>query len=371
MTAGKGKIAIIGAGRLGLCLAVNLERSGYSVHTVDNNLKRVQEICDKELNTVEPDLNSLLKSTVHLTASNNITDIFNKNIKNIFVCVPTPSKKDGSFSTEYIQEVCDELVSFGHQKEPMEFIINSTVMPGDCDAIQNKMKAYNYKVSYNPEFIAQGSIIKDQLYPDQILIGSNHKDSVDLIKDIYHSFVLNNPTYSVMKLAEAEITKLAVNCFLTTKIAFANAIGDLTKSFLGEEANVLNAIGADSRIGNKFLKYGYGYGGPCLPRDNRALNASAKKKGVNLHISEATDLANYSHLQFQKEEVKSSKQEKDAIVFENVSYKMNSNIIEESQKLALAVLIARDGYKVTIKDNKMVIDEIEKIHGNLFKYELL
>jgi UDP-glucose 6-dehydrogenase len=174
-----------------------------------------------------------------------------------------------------------------------------------------------------------------------------------------------------MSLVDAEVTKLAVNCFLTTKIAFANAVGDLVKSLSGNQNNVLEAIGSDSRIGDKFLKYGYGYGGPCLPRDNRALIASAKNNNLTLHISEATDLANYTHLQFQKNEALGLYTNNDIITFNDVTYKSNSNIIEESQKLELAVLLAKEGKKVLIKDNKDVLEQIKKVHGNLFYYETL
>jgi nucleotide sugar dehydrogenase len=361
-------IGIIGVGRLGLCLALNLEKSGYAVIAVDKDQDHITKINSKTLISPEPELTQYLNAARQLKASTDIQTVCKPSITVIFICVPTPSLPNGAFDTSYITSICDELIALGAAKQTTHLIINSTVMPGVCDDLQKKMTPYNYTISYNPEFIAQGSIIKDQQYPDQVLIGASDRNVGVIIEGMYRKMCLNSPRYSHMTPTEAEVTKIAVNCFLTTKIAFANAIGDLTKTLGGNENNVLEAIGSDQRIGHKFLGYGYGYGGPCLPRDNRALGVAASEAGLQLPLSTATDLSNQLHTEFQSKALKQTTAKNIPIIFENLAYKSHSNIIEESQKLAVATSIAKDGYTVTLKDTEEVLSQIKEIHGSLFSY---
>ncbi|MBE15874.1 MAG: hypothetical protein CL867_06460 [Cytophagaceae bacterium] len=362
-------IGIIGVGRLGLCLALNLEKSGYTVIAVDKDEQHVNQINAKTLTSPEPQLVSYLKEASNLYTSVNVATLKPAHISVIFICVPTPSLPEGAFDTSFIDSICDQLIALGSVSETKHLVINSTVMPGVCEGLQKKMGAYNYTVSYNPEFIAQGSIIKDQQYPDQVLIGEHSVAIGDKIEAIYKKMCLHTPAYSRMSPTEAEITKIAVNCFLTTKIAFANAIGDMTKAHGGNENKVLKAIGSDRRIGHQFLNYGYGYGGPCLPRDNRALGVAAQKAGVALPLSQATDASNGLHLDFQFEEFMRHHAIDEQVVFEDLAYKKHSDIIEESQKLALATRVAQAGYDVILRDNKEVLSQIKALYGSLFTYE--
>lgn len=365
------KVGLIGVGRLGLCFALNLERGGVHVVGVDSNSDYIQSLQEKTLNTNEPQVKELLLEAKHLFVSTDLKKVVSPEISLIFICVPTPSLSDGTFNHKYIDNICDELLIQDRPFKETHLIINSTVMPGYCEALHKRMKLHGYTVSYNPEFIAQGSIIKDQLYPDQILIGEANVEVGNEIEAMYSRFVLNKPRYSRMSRTEAEITKLAVNCFLTTKIAFANSIGDLTIQHNCNQDRVLKAIGSDSRIGNNFLRYGFGYGGPCLPRDNRAMYVAAKDAGLNLPICEATDLSNDLHRIFQREEYEKRNAKDDYIIFNGLSYKPNSDIIEESQKLALAVDLARIGHNVLLKDRKAVINQIQALYADLFTYELM
>lgn len=221
------KIAIIGIGRLGLCLALNLERVGYSVLGIDISEEYVSAINSKTLKSSEPHVEEFLTKSKHFLASSNIDAIFDNACQIIFIVLPTPSKPSGEFSHQMIDEVIESIAQQGKQVTPKHIVINSTCMPGYCDSIKQKLTSLNYTLSYNPEFIAQGSIIKDQQYPDQVLIGEANKEVGDIIQSIYTKLCKNTPRYCRMSLLSAEITKLATNCFLTTKIAFANAIGDI------------------------------------------------------------------------------------------------------------------------------------------------
>ncbi len=364
------KIGIIGIGRLGLCFALNLERVGFHVYGIDSNADYVQSIQDRTFSSNEPHVNYVLGEAENLTVSTDLKTISDASIELIFLCVPTPSNVDGTFDHSYIDEVCSQLLTLGNPETETHLVINSTVMPGYCDQLNERMQPHGYTVSYNPEFIAQGSIMADQQSPDQVLIGEANKEAGDRIESVYRAFCQGNPRYSRMSRVEAEITKLAVNCFLTTKIAFANSIGDLTIEHGGNQDAVLQAIGADARIGYNFLRYGFGYGGPCLPRDNRAMRMAAQKVGLNLPLSEATDEANMLHRDFQRETFEQNYSNEETITFSDLSYKRNSDIIEESQRLALAVDLAQKGYKVVLNDRAAVLDQIRAIYQDLFSYEV-
>lgn len=362
------KIGVIGVGRLGLCLALNLEKAGFEVIGVDLDLEKIALINDKRSGNIEPQVDELLAEARHFHVSDNFQSLVN--CEQLFVCVATPSLPNGTFDHTFIHEACNELMKLESTFTRVDLIITSTVMPGFCDELQMRLNNSPFMVSYNPEFIAQGSIIRDQQLPDQLLIGEADHFAGELIEQLRRKIIKKECTINRLSRVEAEISKLAVNCFLTTKIAFANSIGDLTLKLGGSESKVLNAIGSDRRIGRKFLRYGFGFGGPCLPRDNRALEKSAEAHDLKLPISTATDESNQLHLDFMVELWKSKYSKEEVIVFEQLSYKLDSDILEESQQLELAVLLARDGYSILVRERAMVVQKLKTLFDDLFTYEI-
>ena len=250
----------------------------------------------------------------------------------------------------------------------MIIVINSTVISEYCDSIKEKLKSYNISLCYNPSFIAQGSIINNIINPDIILIGIDDDGNTNYNKivDIYDKILINdNGNYKRMNLLESEITKLSINCFITTKITYANMIGDYLINKNCDPDIVLNAIGSDTRIGNKYFNYGYGYGGPCLPRDNKALYEYGKQNNYNFNICNINDLNNSKHLLFQYEHLKNSKE---PIEFKYITYKDTSDILEESQKLELALLLANNKNKVIIYERPNIIKILKNKYNDLFEY---
>jgi UDPglucose 6-dehydrogenase len=267
-------------------------------------------------------------------------------------------------------------------------VIGCTVIPGYIRDVGNYIikDCINTSLSYNPEFIAQGDIIEGMFYPDFILIGEGTKMAGDILQEMYENVSKNTPivrghkdntkmfTYPPihrMSPSSAEITKLSVNCFITTKIAFANMIGDLADLTEGaDKFDIMLAVGSDKRIGHRYLKPGYGFGGPCFPRDNRALGGYIEKMGINPLIPRATDKSNKFHTQFQSQQIYDSLNEK-AWVVEGAGYKEPCNvpIIEESQKLFIGKYLAEKGVKVTVKDKKHMLDAVKLEYGSLFQYE--
>lgn len=361
------RIGLLGAGRLGICLALNLERVGFEVYVVDVDHARVAAIQAKSVKVDEPFVQEYLLEAKKLSAETEVRTLLSADVELIFICVPTPSLPDGKYDHSYIMQCADALLKLDKPTNLIDVVINATTMPGFCNELEEKLRGHNYRVSYNPEFIAQGSIMYDQQYPDQILIGEADKAAGDRIAAIYAKMCRNQPAIHRMDRTSAEITKLSVNCFLTTKIAFANAIGDLSIQLGADYEKVLASIGSDSRIGSAFLGYGFGFGGPCLPRDNRALGIAGRESGLDILLSEATDKANAAHLEFQFAQYM---QMEEPIVFDYVSYKAGTDILEESQRLALAVKLARAGKQVVVKETAKVTEEIKSVYGELFIYEV-
>ena len=354
------KISIIGVGKLGLCLALNLEKKGYVITGVDVNHEYVTQLNNKNFKSSEPYVNEFLLESKNIHFTSKLEEGLENDI--IFIVVQTPSTPDWKYDHSRIDSICQELIKFGKQNRRKDLIINCTTFPGYCDDLQKRLNEYNYFVTYNPEFIAQGTIIKDQLNSDLVLIGQSDDFAGNLVEKIYSTMCESNPIVKRMSRTESEICKLSINCFLTTKISFANMIGDICERMNCNPDLVLSAVGSDSRINNKYLKYGFGFGGPCFPRDNRALSKCAEEVGINAVISNSTDLMNELHLNYQLENFKNKNLDKSSkVILDYVTYKRESTSLEESQQLKFYIKLKEMGYDVEILDDRPeVINELKK-----------
>jgi len=361
-------VSVIGIGKLGLCFALSVEKAGYNVLGLDINPSYIQEINEKTLSSSEPNVENYLSKSKNFKATTSLSEIVGFS-DILFVVVATPSLPNGRYDHSQVDDLITKLEGVGRSSTQKHFIVCCTTMPGYCDSIKDKLNVLNYTVSYNPEFIAQGTILRDQAYPDMVLIGEANSEVGQIIEDIYVKHTLNEPRICRMTPLEAEITKLSLNCFLTTKIAYTNMVGDIVHKSGGRPGVVLSAIGSDSRIGGKYLRYGYGYGGPCFPRDNRALAIYAKDIELPAKISEATDESNALHLVYQVETFKNTNNTEKTVVFETVTYKPESTLLVESQQLKFAVALAKEGYSVKIRESKSVVEELKNKYGDLFIYE--
>jgi nucleotide sugar dehydrogenase len=354
-------ISILGVGKLGLCLALNLERKGFNIIGVDLYEDYINSLNDKTFTTSEPYVDEYLQEAQNIIFTTNLELALQNDV--LFIVVRTPSTSDWKYDHTDIEKIATQLISFGKQSTRKDLIINCTTFPGYCDTLQEKLKEYNYYVSYNPEFIAQGTIIRDQIMCDNVLIGEADEYAGELINKIYHQMVESNPIYNRMSRTEAELTKLSVNCFLTTKISYANMVGDIANRLGCDADRVLGAVGTDSRIGNKYIKPGFGFGGPCFPRDNRALAKCGEEVGIDAIISKATDEMNKKHLQYQIEDfIKQNPNKEKVIKLDFVTYKKDSILIEESQQLKFALKLKELGYKIEILDQREeVLNQLKNI----------
>ncbi len=364
-------ITVIGIGRLGLCTALAFEKAGNHVLGVDINPSYVQSLNDKSHHSPEPFVNEYLARSKNFRATCSLDEgIHFSNLYYIMVDTPSTAAQeayDHSKLSLVLSEINKRKVKNKH------IVIGCTVFPGYIRNVGSFLirNCTSTTLNYNPEFIAQGNILYGLHNPDIVLIGEETKKAGDLLETLYQKICKNSPKICRMSPDSAEITKLAVNCFITTKIAYANMVGDIADStHNANKFEILEAVGADKRIGNLYLKPGYGFGGPCFPRDNRALGSYAKILGITPLIPQATDNSNKEHAQFMIKKLLAANCPE--YVFENVTYKDNCTvpIIEEAQKLVVAAHLARAGKCVLIRDSASVIEKVQQSYGNLFKYKI-
>ena len=362
-------LGVIGIGKLGLCFALALERSGFSVCGVDLSEEYVASINKKEYTTSEPLVEGYLQTSTNFTATTDLKSAIDS-ANTHFVIVATPSLPNGKYSHSQVESVISKLKTFGVQEQTKHLVICCTVMPGYTEEKQKELAPFNWVVSYNPEFIAQGTVIKNQENPDMVLIGEANQKAGDDLEFVYKKLCKNSPRIHRMSSTSAEITKIGLNCFLVTKIAYANMLGDICETMGAETNKILKAISDDTRVGAKFFKYGFGFGGPCLPRDARALAILAEENKCNSNIALAADEANKVHLTKQVALATKKLKKKEKIQFETVTYKPESVLIEESQQLKYAAELAKKGYSITINERQEVVDAVKKEYGDLFEYQV-
>lgn len=364
-------IGIIGVGRLGICTALILEKAGFHVVCYDVNPAMRNAIQTRHLVSPEKGVTEMLAQATNLEVVDSLEKILHLDI--LFCVVATPSLPDGSYDHKYVDSVVDGMIEHlsNNSHDRKLFNICCTTMPGYCDSVQKRFheKALPVDVCYNPEFIAQGDVLHGFVNPDILLIGEASEETGEKLVSIYRTFVKTTPSICRMTRTEAELTKISINCFITTKISFANTIGDLCVQQGLNADRVLKAIGGDSRIGRKYLNWGHGYGGPCFPRDNRALCLFSKGQNVRNRIGEATDETNAAHLDFLVEQFKCrAKETGKPFLFRDVAYKPGTIILEESQSYALAKRLDLEGYTVYVQESPELQKEIQKESPSQFLF---
>ena len=365
------KIGVIGAGRLGICFALLCEEAGYEVLVSDVREDYVDALNKGEIVTNEPEVKNLLKRAKNFRATSDNREVI-RQCDFIYTLVPTPSNDDGSYDVSAVWSVVNDFKEeMSLANYPKNFIVGCTTNPGDCDEFREELPS-SVKIFYNPEFIAQGSIVNDLRHADMVLLGYDVRfSSEDLIVDeitrLYEKIQVTRAIVSPMSLKAAEITKIAVNCFLTTKISYANMLGDTLHraGCDGEIVSVLSAIGTDSRIGRKYLNWGVGYGGPCLPRDNRAFAAFAQNLGMEYNLGYVTDGINNEHADFICSYWEKMNPECHPFYFDYITYKKGTDILEESQQYRLCLDLLERGHYVYIRNDSRVTPQVER---DLSKY---
>jgi UDPglucose 6-dehydrogenase len=366
------RIAVVGLGKLGAPLAAVLASKGNEVLGIDVNPEAVSLLNEGRAPVDEPGLQDLvMASQKRLSATTDLAAAAGAEVS--ILLVPTPSDDRGAFSNEHVLAAVDEIGrGLAERDDDHVVVVASTVMPGSCDAeirpalerASGRRVGETLGLCYSPEFIALGSVIRDMLEPDMVLIGESDPRAGDVLEQLYAGVCENDPPFRRMSLVNAELTKIAVNTYVTMKISYANALADMCERLPGADVEaVTDALGLDTRIGAKYLRGAISYGGPCFPRDNKAFGVLARDLGAEPLLAEATDAVNVSQTNRLARVVQSRLEAGSTVGILGLAYKPDTGVIDESPGIALARLLGNAGYEVRVYDPVATEAALDALEG--------
>jgi len=353
-------LSLVGLGKLGLCMAGVLGEAGYTVFGVDVNQDLIDMVNRGEVPYKEKDLDRVMaNSKGRIIATKDYREaILNSDLT--FIVVATPTQADGTYGNEQLEASLRSIAQIIREKDSIHHIVVScTVMPGTIDnemiplveEVSGKKLNEGFTIAYNPEFIAMGDVIRIFTYPDFVLVGESNNEIGKRLEEIYARICPNDPPVSRMSIVNAELAKISLNCFVTTKITYANMLAELCEALPGGDVDVVSqAIGQDARIGSKVLKGGLGFGGPCFPRDNRAFTRLAKDYGIDAGLARQTHETNQWQVERLRKWIADETPSGSTIAILGLAYRPNTPLVEESQALQMAEFLADNGYKVNVHD---------------------
>ena len=380
------KIAVIGAGYVGLVTAACFSEFGYEVICIDNDKYKIKQLKKNIIPIYEPGLSDLVKKNAkskYLLFSNSISKIRDANI--IFIAVGTPSSRrgDGEADLKFVFSVVKDISKFLKKGKKQLVITKSTVPVGTgkkiqdiiCELRPELVNNKDYFVSSNPEFLREGSAIEDFMRPDRVVCGVTDKIAADTLKELYRPLNLREAPVLITDIESAEIIKYASNAFLALKVSFINEIANLCEKTGGNVQMVAKGMGLDNRIGPKFLHPGPGFGGSCFPKDTRALYASFKKNKIKntlvksvINFNEDRKISIVNKIKnLLKPNIKNK-----VIAFLGVTFKPNTDDLRESPSLEIIPRLSKLGVKIHAHDPAfnsefVKIKEFDKVkwYGNV------
>ena len=380
------KIAVIGAGYVGLVTAACFSEFGYEVICIDNDKYKIKQLKKNIIPIYEPGLSDLVKKNAkskYLLFSNSISKIRDANI--IFIAVGTPSSRrgDGEADLKFVFSVVNDISKFLKKGKKQLVITKSTVPVGTgkkiqdiiCELRPELINNKDYFVSSNPEFLREGSAIEDFMRPDRVVCGVTDKKAEETLKELYRPLNLREAPVLFTDIESAEIIKYASNAFLALKVSFINEIANLCEKTGGNVQMVAKGMGLDNRIGPKFLHPGPGFGGSCFPKDTRALYASFKKNKIKntlvksvINFNEDRKISIVNKIKnLLKPNIKNK-----VIAFLGVTFKPNTDDLRESPSLEIIPRLRKLGIKIHAHDPAfnsefIKIKEFDKVkwYGNV------
>jgi len=363
------KIGIIGLGYVGLITGVGFASLGNKVFGIDVDEKKVEKINKGESPIYEKDLECKLKEIKEkFTATTKIEEL--RDCEIIFICVGTPSKEDGSIDLKYIKQAAEDLSKILDSCKVI--VVKSTVIPGTTESLipilenEKKKVGRDFGLAMNPEFLREGSALKDFFEPDRIVVGSYDEKTKEILEELYKDF---NCPKIFTNIKTAEMIKYASNAFLATKISFINEIGNICKKFGIDVYDVAEGMGYDKRIGREFLNAGIGFGGSCFPKDVKALINIAKEVGEEPKLLEEVIKLNekqpFKKIEIVKKKFPNLKNKKVALL--GLTFKPNTHDVRESRAIPIiqklieedAIIHAHD--PKGIENTKLIFPENEKL----------
>ena len=354
------RLSVIGTGYLGVTHSVCMASLGHKVIALDVDAKKISALSAGRVPFHERELPEMLASGL---ASGNLifTSDFEQVAQNAdvhFLCVGTPQSGDsGAADLSQIQAAVSALAPF--LTKPCLVVGKSTVPVGTAKWISdyfanNSPAGTDVHVVWNPEFLREGFAVQDTLHPDRVVLGITHEADVEILKEVYSEALTSDTPLIVTDYSTAELVKVAANAFLATKISFINSFADLADKVGADVSTLADAIGHDTRIGRRFLNAGIGFGGGCLPKDIRALQASADELGLSEQFAflknvDAVNQSRRTHVvELTRTELGSLTGK--TITILGAAFKPDSDDIRDSPALDIALALANAGAKVQLHD---------------------
>ena len=355
------RIAVVGTGYVGLVSGGCFSEVGIDVTCIDIDSEKIDRLKQGIIPIYEPGLKEIVEKNIlagRLHFSTDLTECLS-GIDIVFLAVGTPPTEDGSADLSYVIEVAKTI---GKNICNYVLIVNKSTVPVGTahrikEIIAEELSArgchVDFDVASNPEFLKEGSAVKDFMSPDRVIVGTDSERARDLLDRLYRPFMLNNYRVIHMDVPSAEMTKYASNAMLATRISFMNDIANLCNMVGADVHLVRKGMGSDSRIGNKFLYPGVGYGGSCFPKDVKALINTAKSHGYRMKVLEAVEEVNekQKRVLFEKlinhydNNISGKK-----IAVWGVSFKPETDDIREAPSLVIIDLIQKAGGVVSVYD---------------------
>lgn len=370
-------IAIVGTGYVGLVSGACFAETGVSVTCVDVDKSKIDRLVSGDIPIYEPGLDVLVQKNVkagRLKFTTDLAEVLNEQDL-VFSAVGTPPDEDGSADLKYVLQVAQTI---GQNLNKYVVVVTKSTVPVGTAAkvkatIQKELDARGvsipFDVASNPEFLKEGNAIKDFMSPDRVVVGVESERAKKLLTRLYKPFLINNFRVIFMDIPSAEMTKYAANSMLATRISFMNDIANLCE-LVGADVNMVRAgIGADTRIGRKFLYAGCGYGGSCFPKDVKALIKTADHNGYSMEVLKAVESVNekQKHIVFEKlakcyggEENLKGK----TIALWGLSFKPETDDMRESTSLVVIDRLVKAGCKIRAYD-PVAMDECKRRMPNV------
>ncbi|MCF6366017.1 MAG: UDP-glucose/GDP-mannose dehydrogenase family protein [Bacteroidales bacterium] len=372
------KIAMVGTGYVGLVSGTCFAETGIDVQCFDIDKEKIENLKSGIIPIYEPGLEKMVKRNIENGRLLFSTDLANnlQDIQVVFSAVGTPPDEDGSADLSYVLQVAKEVGQ--NMQNYLVFVTKSTVPIGTAikvkKAIQEELDKrgvnIEFDVASNPEFLKEGSAVEDFLRPDRIVIGIESDRAEKIMNRLYKPFVLNGHPILFMDIPSAEMTKYAANSMLATKISFMNDIANLCEIVGADISNVRRGIGSDTRIGNKFIYAGTGYGGSCFPKDVQALIKTSDENNYSLEILKAVERVNNkqkSVLYNKLYKFYNGKLKDKTIAIWGLSFKPNTDDMREAPALVLIDKLLKIGANIKVYD-PVAMKETERIVGNKIEY---
>lgn len=371
-------ITLIGTGYVGLVSGTTLAETGVNVTCVDIDSNKIDNLNKGIIPIYEPGLEPLVKRNVsagRLTFTTSLADAI-QGSEAIMIAVGTPPDEDGSADLKYVLGVAEEI---GQNLNNYAVIITKSTVPiGTAEKVRTKIAHelkqrgadVEFDVASNPEFLKEGDAVNDSMKPERIVVGTDSDRASEVIRKLYKPFVQNRRPVIYMDIPSAELTKYAANAMLATKISFINDIANLCEKVGADINMVRRGIASDSRIGNRFIYAGAGYGGSCFPKDVKAIIRTAEEYGYGLKVMKAVDEVNelqkevlYDKISYiYKDKLKGLR-----VAVWGLAFKPNTDDMREAPSLRLISLLNKAGASVTAYD-PVAMDECRRRIGDTIKY---